>query len=323
MRKVMLSLVSVFLILSLSVFATGQKEESYPSPGKTVSIIVPYSAGGGTDQMARIMAPFIEKELGTSTVVVNKPGAAGETGMAEMNRSTPDGYTLGLLGFPDNYSMAAYKKVSFDNNKFEYLSSFTETPTVLVAKKGSPFTTFKEFLDYAKANPGKLTISESGDSHTITSVLLEEAAGIKLTTVNYDGAGENFNAVLGGHVDAGVLALLFAKRAMDQGCKILGVAAASRAPAYPDIPTFKEMGFDVKVISSRVLTVPKGTPQPIVDRLRAALDKVGASREIIDSVNKSGEIYVYRSGRELETFIAETRDTVVRICTQYKQKFVR
>jgi tripartite-type tricarboxylate transporter receptor subunit TctC len=323
MKKTACWLGIVLLLLTASLFAEGQKEQAFPSAGKTVSILVPYSAGGGTDQMARIMAPFIEKELGATTVVVNKPGAAGEVGMAEMNKSAADGYNLGLLGFPDNYSMASYKKVSFDNNKFEYLASFTETPTILVAKKGSPYSTLKEFIDYAKANPGKMTISESGDSHTITTVLLEEAAGVKMTTVNYDGAGENFNAVLGGHVDAGVLALLFGKRAADQGCKILAVAAASRAPAFPDVPTFKELGYDIKVLSSRVLTVPKGTPQPIVDKLRAVLDNVGKSKEIIDSVNKSGEIYAYRSGRDLESFVAENRDTVVRIISQYKQKFVR
>lgn len=315
---------SVFLFVATALIAAeGQKQQAFPARGRTIEIIVPYSAGGGTDRMGRILASFLQKEIGNPVVVVDKPGAAGEVGMTAMNQSKPDGYTLGLLGFPDNCSMAAYKKVSYDNKKFQYLAAFTDTPTVLVVKKGSPFKNLQEFVDYARANPGKLTLSESGDSHLITIVELEDTAGIKLTHVNYDGAGQNFNAILGGHVDAGVLALLFAKQARDQGLSILAIASSHRSPDYPNIPTFKELGYNVRAISSRVLTVPVGTPQSVVDKLKTALDKVGQEPDFINTIKKSGEVFDYRSGSDLQSFVTDTCDSVVQVVTKYKSQFVR
>ncbi len=325
MKRITCVLLVVLMCSVLQLFAQGTVEtEQYPVPGKTVTLIVPYSAGGGTDTMARMLLPFLDKDMGTNSVVVNKPGAAAETGMAEMNRAKPDGYNLGLISSPDNFSLATYKdSVSFDNEKFIFLAAFTDTPTVLVAKKGSPFSSLAEFTAYAKANPGKLVVSESGDSHTLTTVLLEEAAGITLTNVNFAGGGDNFNAVLGGHVDAGVMALLFAQRAIDQGCTILGVASAARVSSFPNIPTFKEQGFNVVMTSSRIITVPVGTPGPVVDRLRKAFDAVGKNETLITAVNKSGEIYSYMSGKELDDYISAVKSDVVRICTESKNKFIR
>lgn len=322
MKKVLV-IVSVLMLLASGIlFAEGMKEEK-PWPSDTVTVIVPYGAGGGTDKMARTITPFLEKSLGQSVVVVNRAGAAGEIGMAEMNESRPDGYTLGFISFPDNFSMAAYKEVSYDNDKFIYLAAFTETPTILIAPPNSPYKNLGEFVDYAKKNPGKLTVSESGDSHTLTTVLFEEAAGIDVTTVNFAGGGDNLNAVLGGHVDAGVMALLFAQTAIDQGCTILGIAGAKRAPAFPDVPTFKEQGFKVLMVSSRVLTVPVGTPDDIVKKLQGYMDAAGASKELENLISNGGEIYAFRTGAELDTFIKEVASDVVRICTTYKDKFVR
>lgn len=325
MKRIASVLLMVLAASLLSLPAQGSIEtEQYPVAGKTVTLIVPYSAGGGTDTMARMLMPFLDKEMGTSSVVVNKPGAAAETGMAEMNRAKPDGYNLGLISSPDNFSLATYREsVSFDNDKFIYLAAFTDTPTVLVAKKGSPFNKLSEFVAYAKANPGKLVVAESGDSHTLTTALLEEAAGIKLTNVNYAGGGDNFNAVLGGHVDAGVMALLFAQRAIDQGCVILGVASSQRVPSFPAIPTFTEQGFKVVMTSSRIITVPVGTPESVVARLRAAFDVVGKNESLITAVNKSGEVYSYKSGKALDDYIKAVKSDTVRICTESKGKFIR
>lgn len=321
MKKTLLLLVVFMLSVGL-VWSEGQKEEQQ-WPEKSVSVIVPYSAGGGTDRMARTITPFLEDEFGESVVVVNKPGAGGEIGMTAMNNADPDGYTLGLIAFPDNLSMAAYKDVSYDNDKFIYLASFTETPTVLVVPPNSPYDNLKDFVAYAKENPGELTVSESGDSHLLTAVLFEEAAGIELTKVNYNGGGDNFNAVLGGHVDAGVMALLFAESAMDQGCKVIGVAGNQRVDSFPDLPTFKENGFEVNMISSRILTTPAGTPQDVVDQLKGYMANVGKSEELKEKISKSGEVYSFRSGDELDKFMNEVGGNVERIANTYKDKFVR
>ena len=320
MRKLILT-VLIVVLCSTFLLAEGAAEKEWPA--KPVTVIVPYSAGGGTDRMARTITPFLEKELGASVVVQNIAGAAGEIGMTAMNDADPDGYTLGLLGFPDQYTMAAYKDVSFDNDKFQYLASFTETPTFLAVPPDSRFNTFEELVTYAKANPGAITISESGDSHLITAVLIEEAAGISVTTVNYDGAGENLAAVLGGHVDAGALAVLFANELLDQNAKILAVAASKRVPSLPDVPTFRELGYDVHAISSRVLSTPVGTPAAVVDKLRAALDRAGQSKELEEAISRGGEVYAYRSGKELDEFVSDVSDRVVRVIKENIDKFAR
>lgn len=321
MKKTLLFMLMITMSISV-IFAEGQQEEN-KWPSKSVSVIVPYSAGGGTDRMARMITPFLEDEFGESVVVVNRPGAGGEIGMAAMNKAKPDGYTLGLIAFPDNISMASYKEVSYNNDKFIYLASFTETPTVLVVPPDSPYDNLKEFVSYAKENPGKLTVSESGDSHTLTTVLFEEAADIDLTTVSYSGGGDNFNAVLGGHVDAGVMALLFAESAMDQGCKVIGVAGNNRVEQFPDLPTFKENGFAVNMISSRILTVPTGTPDTVVSQLKSYIAEVGKSDDLAKKIKTSGEVYAFRSGSALDDFIDDVGGNVARIATSYKEKFLR
>jgi len=317
-----LVVVLVCLFCVGTVFAEGQKEQK-TWPTESVYMIVPYSAGGGTDRMARTIAPYLEKEFGESVIVINKPGAGGEIGMAAMNRAKPDGYTLGLIGFADNISMANYKEVSFDNDKFIYLASFTETPTILIVSPNSPFDTLEEFVEYAKKNPGDLTVSESGDSHTLTIALFEEAAGIDLTPVNYNGGGDNFNAMLGGHVDAGALSLLFADSALDQGCKVLAIAGNNRVEKFPDLPTFKEKGYNVNMISSRILTVPTGTPENVVNQLKDYMVKVGENEELEAKIKSGGEVYSFRTGEALDEFIKDVGGNVKRIVIKYPEKFVR
>ena len=320
MRKVMM-VVLLTILCSTYVFAAGAADREWPA--RPVTVIVPYSAGGGTDRMARTITPFLEDELGASVVVQNIAGAAGEIGMTAMTDASPDGYTLGLLGFPDQYTMAAYKDVAYELDKFHYLASFTETPTLLAVPPDSPFETLGDLIQYARNNPGAVTVSESGDSHLITAVLIEDAANVSLTTVNYDGAGENLAAVLGGHVDAGALALLFSNELLDQNARILAVAASQRVPSLPDVPTFRELGYDVLAISSRLLSTPVGTPDDVVNKLRAALDRAGQSAELREAIARGGEVYAYRSGRELDEFVASVRDRLVRLIEENIDKFAR
>lgn len=323
-RMMVMLLVLCLGVAPLMANGTGETKTEYPTPKAKITLLVPYSAGGGTDSMARLLMPNFDKVLGTVSIIVNRPGAGGETGMAEMNDAKPDGYNLGLISSPDNFCIATYKdQVNFDNDKFIYIAALTDTPTVFIVGKNSPFNTIGEFVEYAKKNPGELCVSESGDSHKVTAVLLEDAAGIDITTINYDGGGDNFNAILGGHVDGGFLALSFAQRALDQGCKVLGVASKERIASFSGIPTFLENGVDVVISSSRIITAPVGTPADIVDTIRGAFDKVGTNAEFAAAVNKSGEVFHYMSGAELDEYLSTTKKKVVRICTTYKADFAR
>ncbi|NEU31706.1 tripartite tricarboxylate transporter substrate binding protein [bacterium LRH843] len=284
---------------------SSKESSSSDYPSGDIQVIVPYSAGGGTDAFARIVSHPLEQALGKSVIIVNRPGAAGETGMTEIAEGNPDGYNLGFVSFPDNEILPLYKETSYSNDQFKYLASFTGSSTVLILKEDSPFETLEDFVNYAKEHPGELTIAASGDGHIYNMLQLEQEAGIKVTPVRYSGAGDNLNAVLGGHVDAAFLAQQFAIQTEEHGLKTLAIAGDTRADFIPDVPTFKELGFDVDVVLSRVLVAPADTPQEVVDILIEKLEEVGKDEAFQEKVIESGETYHFLSGPELIDYMAE------------------
>jgi len=295
--------------------------ETIKFPTSNLEVIVPYSAGGGTDTSGRIITSVLEKEIGKSVVVINKPGAGGDVGMGEMQRAKADGHHLGFISFPDNAIMAGYKETSYKNSDFIYLASFTRSPNVLIVKKDSKFSTLDELINYAKEHPGEITVSVSGDAHTYNAIQLEKEAGIDLSPVMFSGGGKNLNAVVGGHVEASIITLQFAKPAMEQGAKVIAIASEERAEGLPDVPTFKELGYDVEATTSRILTAPKDTPKEVVDKLVEVLDKVGQDETLKTKITEMGEVYHFVSGAELETYLTERNNMIEEMVKENKDAF--
>ncbi|CUH59966.1 C4-dicarboxylate ABC transporter substrate-binding protein [Thalassobacter stenotrophicus] len=248
---------------------------SYPE--RPIMMMVSYGAGGATDFQARIvtMTAGNEDALGMPIAIVNRPGAGGRVGWNWLaTEAEADGYTLGAYNIPHFVAQSIEGGVSYSTDSFEPIANWGADPAVFVVGADSEFNSMADVVDYAKANPGGLTFSGAGlfVGHHIAALQLEKAAGVKLAYIpnNAGGAGA-MRAVIAGEVLGGVNNLSDAFRAQAAGnVKILGVFDLERNEEFlPDVPTMTEQGFDIDnaSVNFRGVMVPKGTPQPIIDKL--------------------------------------------------------
>jgi len=311
------------LIGAIALCLTASPTWAGDYPSKRIQVIVPYGAGGGNDVIARIIVSYFEKELGQNMTVINKPGAKSEIGMAEIQEGQPDGYHLGFTSYMSSAILSAYKKTRYDLDKMVYIASFTADPTALSIKKDSPFNTLDGLIKYAKKNPGRLTVGVAGESHIYSIVQLEQAAGIKVSSVTYKSGSAAMNAMLGGHVDAVFVALQWNLTAAPQGCPILAVASDERMSAHPEIPTFHELGYDVECVITRELIAPKGIPDEAMQRLTEAGDKIAKIEELNEKLTKADVVFKYRNAATLEQYFKKTAAKVNKLVAGNKDAFLR
>ncbi len=261
-------------LMSLTGTAAADGHGSYPE--RPIMLMVSYGAGGATDFQARIvtMTAGNEDALGMPIAIINKPGAGGRVGWNWFaTQADADGYTLGAYNIPHFIAQSIQGGVEYSADSFEPVANWGADPAVFVVAADSEFNSMQDVVDYAKANPGRLTFSGAGlfVGHHIAALQLEKAAGVKLAYIPNDKGGAGaMKAVIAGEVLGGVNNLSDAFRAREAGnVKILGVFDLERNDFLPDVPTLMEQGFDVDnaSVNFRGVMVPKGTPQAIVDKL--------------------------------------------------------
>ena len=242
-------------------------------------LVVPFAAGGGADATGRIITDAMAKHLGQSIVVENVTGAGGATGSTRVKNATPDGYTIGLGSLGTlAASIAINPKLKFDSRQdFEYLGLVNTTPNIVFVRKDLPASTLSEFSDYAKAKGRDLKMGHSGTgtiSH-ITCVLLFQLIGAQPTYVTYRGYGQTINDILSGSIDGSCDLVTSVSGQVSAGTvKAFAIAADERSPAVPGVPAAKEVGLpDFKVETWMGLFAPKGTPAPVLAKLKDALEK--------------------------------------------------
>lgn len=321
-NKVLYYVVTIFLLTVILVGCNSEEASTDGSdyPNDNIEVTIPYSAGGGTDLLARNVSKTVEDILGTSMVVTNKTGSGGETGMDSIAKEDPDGYHLGVLNFPDNVVLATYKETDYSNDDYEYLASYTSSPAVLIGKKDK-FNNLEELIEYAKENPGGITVGVASDAHIYTMIALEEEADIELTPVMNESGNESYNNVLGGHIDVAVVAQQFAGQAADEGLPLLGVASEERIETLPDAPTFTELGYDVDLVLSRVFVTPKDTPDEVINKLIEAFDKAAEDDDLVETIINSGEGYEYKSGSELKEVLKDKSEKIEKVMKGNEDKF--
>ena len=259
-----------------SLVATGAAVAQAAFPAKPVTVVVPFSAGGPTDVVARLIGVPMGKALGQTVIIDNALGAGGTIAAAKVARAAPDGYTIFLHHMGMSTAPALYRKLSFDPLKdFEYIGQVVDVPMTLLGRKDLPANNFKELQAYVKANGNKVTLANAGlgaVSH-LCGLLFMSQMGVELTTVPYKGTGPAMNDLLGGQVDLlcdqTTQTVPFIK---DGRVKIYGVTTHNRLASLPDVPTLDEQGlkgFEVKVWHG--MYAPKGTPKEVIDKLNAAL----------------------------------------------------
>jgi tripartite-type tricarboxylate transporter receptor subunit TctC len=282
-------------VLLMVAGINGARAEDYPA--RTVTMIVPFAAGGPADIVGRIVADIFTRHLGQKFVVENVVGAGGTIGTLRAARATPDGYTI-LSGHMGTNALAPafYPNLGYDPQKdFEPIGLSTEFAEMLVVRKDFPANNLKEFVAYAKANTSKLNVGHAGLGSVsyIGCLLLNAAIGIKPTLVPFTGTAPVMNAMLGGEIDYEcdpVLGTLAHVRAGN--LKALAIAAKKRSPLLPDVPTSYEQGlpeFDCAPFYG--VFAPNRTPKPIVEKLVEALNK-GLSEESVQKrlVDLGGEL---------------------------------
>lgn len=272
-------------------------------PERPIKMIVPWAAGGDTDNIFRPFVPHLQKHIGQTVVIANIGGASGTVGAREARNSPPDGYTL--FAVHDYIHLTYYAGMADVSYKdFEPICRIAATPSVLTASAKTPWKTFKEFVEDAKKRPGEITVGATlGSTSHLFPATIEKAAGIKLKYVSYDGLAPRMNAILGGHVDL-TDSNLTQKGKVEAGeLKFLAVATEDRLPEIPDVPTLKENGIDIVYEVVRGLLVPKGTPEDVRAKLDEACAKATAEPEYAEALRLQGTRVAYLNAKDYGAFL--------------------
>lgn len=300
-----MAVVALLLIFSLNSAFAQQDNSAAQFPKKEITLIVPWAAGGGTDIVAREIARLMEKELGKPVVVMNVEGGGGVVGFQKIATSKPDGYTI---GFTTN-SMLLQKytaSVFVDYKKLKHIAMVNEDPATLTVNANAPWNTISEFVDYAKKNPNKIRVANSGAGAIwhVAAMLLEKKIDTKFIHVPYSGAAPAGIAVAGGHVEATTVSPAEVRSLVDAGkLKMLAIAASQRDPNFPTIPTFKESGIDFVIGVWRAIAAPKDTPVAVIQILEDAITKAVNSSEYKEFMTKGGLGIRYMSSSDMVPFL--------------------
>jgi len=257
-------------------------------PNKAIKIVVPYSAGGGTDSVARALAHSAKKYFDEPIVVVNITGHGGAVGIASGANAEPDGYTVTMIP-SEIATLNNFGLTPFTYRDFKPILQLNEDPGALIVKAKAPWNNVEDFIEYAKQNPDKVKIGNSGVGSIwhLTSANIENKTGAKFKHVFFDGSAPAAVTLLGGEIDAitssppEVL-----KHVKNNQLKILGVLSAHRLKSLPNVPTFKEQGYDFVIYTWRGLGVPKDTPEDIVKILEEGFTKAAQDPDFIAIMNK-------------------------------------
>lgn len=291
-------------------------------PAKSVTVIVPFTPGGASDNVARMTTQKMQESFGQSFIVENKPGANGSIGATQLARSKPDGYTLmvGSIGVIA-INPVLYKDPGYHSMKdFDLLSVAVRNPNVLITRPDFPANTVKEFTDYLKKNPDKVTFASSGvgSSDHLSAVLLWQKTGTTGIHTPYKGGSQAHTDLIGSHVDVSFQNLGAVANYIRGGkVKLLAVTSDTRSDAFPDTPTLKELGInDLNVYSWQAFVAPKGLPPDVKGKLEKSITGALTSPDLKKKLNDSGFEVVANSGAEFQTFLEKELDrwkTVVEV----------
>jgi tripartite-type tricarboxylate transporter receptor subunit TctC len=278
-------------------------------PNKALKLIVPTAPGGGYDTVGRLLSERLAAELGQAIVVENRAGSGGVIGTLAAAQAAPDGYTLVVGGLANlAFNQGLYEKLPYnaatDFVPIALVGSFSYT---LVGRKDLPQSTLREVIDYARANPGKLTIATAGTGtgQHIAAALLKNLAKIDITEVPYKGAQPAYTDIFGDRVDLFFDNTATMRPFLEAGrVKAFAISSPARDPLVPQVPTVKEAGLDGLVLESWIgLFAPAKTPQPVIDKLRSALAKAVASGDLASRFGTLGIRTVSMTPKDTEAYV--------------------
>ena len=304
MKRFMLFLVAV---LVFSLLFAGLAFAKYPV--KPVKVIVAFKAGGGTDTAARVIAKFAKKYFPQPFVIINKPGAGGQIGFEALAFSRKDGYTIGFINTPHIISHYVSGKAKYKLTDFKTICNIVTDPGVLAIRADEKrFSTLKGLVTYAKIHPGELSAATTGPGGDDSIALFQlcKEAGIKIKDVPFSGSSGEKAALLGGHVDIGMVNVSQVWSLANEGkLKMVAVMTKDRLPYLPKLPTFKELGYAVYSDSSRGIAAPAGVPDNVVKTLEEVFAKVVKDPEFLAAAKKSKLLLNYMDSAQFEAYLKD------------------
>jgi tripartite-type tricarboxylate transporter receptor subunit TctC len=279
-------------------------------PNRSITAIVPFAAGSASDVVSRILFAQMAKSMGQTIVVENRPGAGGNNGTADAAKATPDGYTMvGSGSGPMAANVSLYKQLGYDPQKdFEVISPFASFTIVVAASNKLPVNTLQDLITYGKANPGLNYGSVGiGSSQHLAGEFFSQITGVKMTHVPYKNIGQYTPDMIAGDVPLGFQWYPNVAAALNaNGAKALAVAGANRLDILPNTPTVKEAGLPDYLVSGWfALSVPKGTPPAIVNKLNDEVKKALANPDVRAHFQQQGAETYYLSPEQSKKFISD------------------
>ena len=294
-------------VIALTLFSSSLAHaQDYPT--RTIEIVVPFAAGGGTDLIARVLGERLSEQLGKRVVIINRPGASTNIGTAAVASAPADGYTLLLTSISFTANPSLYGKLAYKQSDFAPIALIANSPSILVVTPSLPVNSVAAFVAYLKARPGELNYASygAGSGPHLAAGLFQDITGTAIQHVPYGGGSPSTVAVLRGEVQmllAGSLAV--GPLIQNGGLKPLGIAAVTRTAAYPDIPTFREQGIDFVTGTWFGLLAPAKTPPAIVARLSREVAAALRSDAVRARIAEQGADVASGSPEDFAKFLRE------------------
>jgi tripartite-type tricarboxylate transporter receptor subunit TctC len=274
-------------------------------PEKPITMIVPWTAGGSTDQTARVLAKAAEAQLGQPIVIVNRPGASTTIGMAELAKAKPDGYTIGTLSSSGYLIALQGRQLPFHPiNDFSYVSYYGDNVIGVAVLADAPWKSLTELVEVGKKEPGKLKYGTAGVGTTqhLTTEALQRSSGAKFVHVPQQGSAASMPALLGRHVDFLTETSVWAPFVEDKQVKLLAVTTPQRVQTYPDVPTMNELGFK-SLRSVQAIIAPAGLPEPIRVKLEGAFREALKDKAFRETMQRLAMEVVDLPGAEVKKLV--------------------
>ncbi|MBQ7158659.1 MAG: tripartite tricarboxylate transporter substrate binding protein [Treponema sp.] len=314
MKKQSIVFFCLFLTI-LSLNACKKKANIKPEfPQHEITVICPWGEGGGTNAILRELCKTAEKYLGTRIIVENRIGGAGALGHAAIKDANPDGYTLGMITFELN-SLSAQELINFTYEDYDPLIRVNADAATLTVSSNAPYNTIQEFVDYCKLHPNEVSIGNSAQYSVwhIGAELFAQATDIKVNHIPFEGAVGAVMALEAGQIEAVSVSLAEVKKQLDAGkVKVLGVMDSQRPQLYPNIPTFKEQGFDIEYSTWRGLALPKKVKPAIKDILVKAFTAAEKDPEFIEKAQALNLTLAYQNSSDFAVFLKSNYDDIVK-----------
>jgi tripartite-type tricarboxylate transporter receptor subunit TctC len=312
---------SVIVVALSLVFPLGLVQAQSDYPNKSITLIMVQPAGGTGDLTARLIAKLAEKHLGQPVIVVNKVGGSGTVGTAAWVASKPDGYTIGTMGQSPFILTPHLIKLSYHPIKdADPIIQYGINNFAVSVRYDSPFMTFKDVIDYARKTPGVLTYGTSG-VNSVVHITIEKIARdekVEMIHVPYKGGPEAITAAMGGHVTmaAGDISasLLKAKK-----LRLLAIFPDQRWDEFPEVPTIKDLGYNIPIPYFVGLGAPRGTPEPIMNKLEDAFTKAVKDPEFAPAMKNIGIPVFYRNRKDFTAYVVKGYETVGKALDELKK----